>query len=270
MVLIDMEDSPATPPASASILVGKVAVEPPHVVVVMPAYNAAKTLESTLREIPKGVASKIILVDDGSRDGTAQLAAGLDLVVIAHPHNAGYGANQKTCYMEALREEADVVIMLHPDGQYDPAILGAMIDAVSSGNADIVLGSRFLTEGGAKAGGMPWWKRVANRFLTTCENAALGLHLSEYHTGYRAYSRKFLSTVPFLRNSNDFVFDTQILTQAAAFGFKVGEVPVQTRYFAEASSVNFRVSLVYGLKTMWTLVRYRLHALGLRSARYQR
>src|SRR5438105_5454173 len=186
-------------------------------VIVMPAYNAVKTLQSTLEQIPPGVADKIILVDDGSRDGTVELAAALDLVVIAHPHNAGYGANQKTCYMEALREGADVVVMLHPDGQYDPAILGEMVAAIQGGKGDIALGSRFLAPGAARKGGMPWWKFLANRFLTTCENLVLGLHLSEYHTRYRAYSRRFLETVPFLRNSNDFVSDTQILVQAAAF-----------------------------------------------------
>jgi glycosyltransferase involved in cell wall biosynthesis len=239
-------------------------------VIVMPAFNAANTLQSTLDEIPPGIADRIILVDDGSRDGTAELAASLELIVVAHPHNAGYGANQKTCYMEALRDGAGVVVMLHPDGQYDPAILGKMVEVIRSGRADVVLGSRFLIPGGARAGGMPWWKRIANRFLTACENAALGLGLSEYHTGYRAYSRRFLTTVPFLRNANDFVFDTQILTQAASFGFTVAEIPVRTRYFADASSVNFRVSVVYGLKTLWTLVRYRLHRAGLRSRRYSR
>ena len=238
-------------------------------IIVMPAYNAAKTLEATLRQIPAGIADRIIVVDDGSHDGTAELAAALDLVVIAHPHNAGYGANQKTCYMEALREGAGVVVMLHPDGQYDPAILGDMVEAVRNG-ADVVLGSRFLTHGGPKAGGMPWWKRAANRFLTGCENLILGLGLSEYHTGYRAYSRRFLETVPFLRNSNDFVFDTQILTQAAAFKFKVAEVPVTTRYFAEASSVNFRVSTVYGIQTVWAVARYQMHRMGIHSRRYSR
>ncbi|HWF57410.1 MAG TPA: glycosyltransferase family 2 protein [Candidatus Dormibacteraeota bacterium] len=239
-------------------------------IIVMPAYNAVRTLERTLRDIPAGIADKIILVDDGSHDGTVELAAALHLVVIAHPHNAGYGANQKTCYMEALREGAGVVVMLHPDGQYDPAILREMVDAVRSGRGDVVLGSRFLTAGGARAGGMPWWKRIANRFLTECENSVLGLGLSEYHTGYRAFSARFLETVPFLRNSNDFAFDTQILVQAAHFKFKVAEVPVRTRYFAEASSVNLRVSIVYGLETLWTLVRYRLHRMGLRSRRYLR
>jgi glycosyltransferase involved in cell wall biosynthesis len=234
----------------------------------MPAYNAARTLESTLSQIPPGIADRIVLVDDGSHDDTVRLAESLDLVVIAHPHNAGYGANQKTCYMAALGEGADIIVMLHPDGQYDPAILHEMVAAIESGECDVVLGSRFLIKGGARAGGMPWWKWVSNRFLTRCENAVLGLGLSEYHTGYRAYSRRFLETVPFLRNSNDFVFDTQILTQAAHFKFRIAEVPVTTRYFAAASSVNFRVSAIYGLKTVWVVARYQLHRMGLRSKRY--
>ena len=254
----------------SSVTNGRGAIESLKTVVVMPAYNAAKTLETTLASIPPGVVDTIILVDDGSRDGTAALAASLDLVVISHPHNAGYGANQKTCYIEALRDGADVIVMLHPDGQYDPAILDDMVEVIRRGEADVVLGSRFLKPGGARAGGMPWWKRIANRFLTGYENRVLGLGLTEYHTGYRAYSRKFLTTVPFLRNSNDFVFDTQILTQAASFKFKVAEVPVTTKYFDDASSVNFRVSLVYGLKTVWTVNRYILHRLGLRSRRYSR
>ncbi len=261
---------PETARKQRSGVTGRGSIESLRTVVVMPAYNAAKTLRTTLDRIPPGVVDTIILVDDGSRDGTSELAASLDLVVITHPHNAGYGANQKTCYMEALRDGADVIVMLHPDGQYDPAILNDMVEVIRSGRADVVLGSRFLNPGGARAGGMPWWKRAANRFLTGYENRVLGLGLSEYHTGYRAYSRRFLSTVPFLRNANDFVFDTQILTQAASFGFEVAEVPVSTRYFDDASSVNFRVSLVYGLKTVWTVNRYVLHRLGLRSRRYSR
>ncbi|HEX6350443.1 MAG TPA: glycosyltransferase family 2 protein [Candidatus Dormibacteraeota bacterium] len=233
------------------------------VVIVMPAYNAARTLQSTYAQIPPHVADEIILVDDASRDDTVGVARSLRLRVIAHPHNVGYGGNQKTCYMEALRRGAEVVVMLHPDGQYDPAILGSMVDVIRSGQADLVLGSRFLQPGQAKQGGMPWWKRIANRFLTFCENQVLGLRLSEFHTGYRAYSRRFLETVPFLRNSNDFVFDTQVLVQAAAFQMRIAEVPVSTRYFADASSVNFRVSTIYGLKTMATLARYLLHRLGL-------
>ena len=237
---------------------------PHRSVVVMPAYNAAATLESTIAEIPPGVADVIILVDDNSRDNTVRVAEELNLTVIRHPHNVGYGGNQKSCYMEALRQGADVVVMLHPDGQYDPGILGQMIDRVRNDGFDLVMGSRFAERGHARAGGMPWWKIIANRFLTRCENAVLGLNLSEYHTGYRAYSRRFLDSVPFLRNSNDFVFDTQVLLQAAAFKFKVGEVPVSTRYFPEASSVDFKVSTVYGLKTMYCLGRYMLDRAGLR------
>jgi glycosyltransferase involved in cell wall biosynthesis len=234
-------------------------------VVVMPAYNAAETLRATTEQIPAGVVDQIILVDDKSRDDTIGVARGLGIEVICHPHNVGYGGNQKTCYMEALRQGADVVVMLHPDGQYDPRILGDMIKAVRQGDGDLVLGSRFLVPGQARLGGMPWWKRIANRFLTFCENTVLGLKLSEGHTGYRAYSRRFLETVPFLRNSNDFVFDSQIIAQAAAFRLRVAEVPVSTRYFHEASSVGFRVSLVYGLKTLATVLRYLLHRLGFRS-----
>lgn len=239
-------------------------------VVVMPAYNAEKTLKMTVDAIPAGAADLIILVDDGSRDLTGTVAKDLNIHVVTHPHNAGYGANQKTCYIEALKSEADVIIMLHPDGQYDPGILAEMAAVIRSGRADVVLGSRFLGRSGPKAGGMPWWKRLSNRALTFFENGIVHLGLSEYHTGYRGYSRKFLQTIPFLRNSNDFVFDTQVLIQAAAFGFKVAEVPVETKYFKEASSVNFKVSMVYGIKTVASMLRYVLHKMGFRSRRYAR
>jgi len=244
--------------------------EPHHgpVIVVMPAYNAARTLERTVKDIPSRIVDRVILVDDASRDATVQVALGMPVQVVRHPHNAGYGANQKTCYVEALRQGADIVVMLHPDGQYDPKVIPDMVRMIRETPCDLVLGSRFLVSGGPRAGGMPWWKRCANRCLTSVENVALNVHLSEGHTGYRAYSRHFLERVPFLRNSNDFVFDTQILIQAAAFGLKIGEVPVQTRYAADASSVNLRVSTVYGLKTLAALARYRLHRLGLRSRRY--
>jgi glycosyltransferase involved in cell wall biosynthesis len=229
------------------------------VVVVMPAYNAALTLAETQASIPPGLVSKVIVVDDKSRDDTVPVAEGLGVEVIAHPHNVGYGGNQKTCYMAALREGADVVVMLHPDGQYDPGILPAMVQPIADGEADMTLGSRFLQPGGPKAGGMPLYKIVANRFLTTVENYILGTHYSELHTGYRAYSRHFLETVPFLRNSNDFVFDTQIIAQSKAFEMRVKEVPVQTKYFPEASSTTLRQSVVYGLKTLAVMLRYRLH-----------
>jgi glycosyltransferase involved in cell wall biosynthesis len=229
------------------------------IVVVMPAYNAADTLADTQASIPPGLVSRVILVDDHSRDDTIPVAKELGVDVIAHPHNVGYGGNQKTCYMEALRQGADVIVMLHPDGQYDPELLPSMVQPIIDGEADMTLGSRFLRPGGPRAGGMPRYKIVANRFLTTVENYILGTHFSELHTGYRAYSRKFLETIPFLRNSNDFVFDTQVIAQAVAFGMTVKEIPVSTRYFPEASSTNLKQSTVYGLKTLAVMLRYRLH-----------
>jgi len=229
------------------------------IIVVMPAYNAAQTLVETQESIPSGLVSKVILVDDKSRDDTVPVAKEAGVEVIAHPHNVGYGGNQKTCYMAALQQGADVVVMLHPDGQYDPEILPAMVQPIIDGEADMTLGSRFLQPGGPSAGGMPKYKIIANRFLTTVENYVLGTHFSELHTGYRAYSRQFLETVPFLRNSNDFVFDTQVIAQSVAFDMRVKEVPVQTKYFAEASETTLKKSVVYGLKTLAVMLRYRLH-----------
>jgi glycosyltransferase involved in cell wall biosynthesis len=238
----------------------------PRVVIVMPAYNAAKTLEDTFRAIPEGYFDEIVVVDDFSRDDTTGLARRLNLKAIRHPHNVGYGGNQKTCYMEALRDAATgIVVMLHPDGQYDPKIIPEMIRPITEGRADMVLGSRMMVPGGAKAGGMPLWKRIANRFLTTIENLALGRRFSECHTGYRAYSRRFLETVPFLRNSNGFVFDTEVIFQAVQFALPVVEVPISTRYFEEASSVGFSAGVVYGLGTLWTAARFLLHRAGLVS-----
>jgi glycosyltransferase involved in cell wall biosynthesis len=235
----------------------------PRVIVVMPAYNAARTLVDTYRRIPTEYVDDVILVDDGSADETVQVASQLDLTLIVHPHNAGYGANQKTCYMEALRRHADVVIMLHPDGQYDPSVIPEMIRVISEGKADFVLGSRFLAPGGPLGGGMPRYKYVANRFLTTVENLVLGTHLSELHTGYRAFSRRTLESVPFLRNSTDFAFDTEMIFQAVHFGFRTAEVPVSTRYFNDASSITFTGSVVYGLKTLYVALRYLLHRAGI-------
>lgn len=234
-----------------------------RVVIVMPAYNAAKTLEDTFKAIPKGYYDEVVVVDDHSCDDTLERAASLPLKAIRHPHNVGYGGNQKTCYMEALRDGAGIVVMLHPDGQYDPAIIPEMIRPIQEGRADMVLGSRMMVPGGAARGGMPLWKRIANRFLTTVENLAMGRRFSECHTGYRAYSRKFLETVPFLRNSNNFVFDTEVIFQAVHFELPVVEVPISTRYFSEASSVGFRTGVVYGLGTLMTALRFRLHRWGL-------
>ncbi|HEY4887675.1 MAG TPA: glycosyltransferase 87 family protein [Candidatus Dormibacteraeota bacterium] len=237
----------------------------PRRVIVLPAYRAAKTLQEVVGDIPPGHADRILLVDDASADATVSVATALRLDVIRHTRNLGYGGNQKTCYGQALRMGADVVVMLHPDGQYDPAIIPNLCRVIEKGEADIVLGSRWLGIDPAKAG-MPWWKRIGNRFLTTAENRVLGLHLSEYHTGYRAYSRGFLEAIPFLENSNDFVFDTQVLIQAAAFGFKIGEVPAIGKYHEDASSVSFLTSTVYGFKTLAALVRYVSHRAGFRCS----
>jgi glycosyltransferase involved in cell wall biosynthesis len=256
--------------APAVVVAPEASPQKDRVVIVMPAYNAARTLEDTFRAIPDGYYDEIVVVDDFSRDDTTGLAQRLNLKAIRHPHNVGYGGNQKTCYMEALRDGASIVVMLHPDGQYDPKIIPEMIRPIAEGRADMVLGSRMMTPGGAKAGGMPLWKRVANRFLTTSENLALGREFSECHTGYRAYSRRFLETVPFLRNSNGFVFDTEVIFQAVHFGLPVEEVPISTRYFAEASSVGFRVGVVYGLGTLATAARFLLHRSGIvRSEKFR-
>lgn len=231
----------------------------PVVVVVMPARQAAATLAQTVAEIPLEHVSEIILVDDSSTDATVELARELPLEVLWHPHQVGYGGNQKTCYLQALHHGADVVVMLHPDGQYEPGLIPMMVAPILSGDADIVLGSRLAIPGAALAAGMPRWKLVANRFLTTIQNRIMGTSLSEAHTGYRAYSRELLLTVPFLRNSLDFSFDSELLYQAAAFGFRISEVPARCRYFDEASSVGFRTGVVYGLKTVWAGVRLVLH-----------
>jgi len=230
-----------------------------RIVVVMPAYNAARTLELTYQNIPVEWVTKIILVDDASRDETLEVARRLPLEVIRHHRNVGYGGNQKTCYTAALREGADVVVMLHPDGQYDPHMLPTIVRPILQGEADMVLGSRFLDPGGARAGGMPLYKYVSNRFLTTIESWVLGQRFSELHTGYRAYSRAFLETIPYLRNSDDFVFDSQLIAQAVHWRQRIVEVPVATKYFPEASSASFRQSVVYGLKTLATMGRLALH-----------
>ena len=236
------------------------------VVVVMPAYNAARTLERTYNDIPPNVVDSIILVDDVSKDETVEVAQRLGLKVVIHIQNRGYGGNQKTCYIEALREGADIVVMLHPDYQYDSTLIPQLIAPIERGEADLMMGSRLLG-GGALAGGMPRWKYVANRFLTIVENLVLRQSLSECHTGFRAYSRRMLETVPFLLNSDDFVFDTEIIAQAVAYGFHIGEIAVPTRYFAEASSVNFRRSVQYGLSTLAVMARFILDRTGLRPAR---
>jgi glycosyltransferase involved in cell wall biosynthesis len=240
------------------------------VIVVMPAYNAAETLEKTYDDLPREIVDEIILVDDVSRDDTVEIARRLGLKVIIHIQNTGYGGNQKTCYLEALKDGAGIVVMLHPDYQYDSRLVPELIRPIQEGRADLVLGSRVL-EGGTLAGGMPIYKYLSNRFLTLIENLAYRKRLSEYHTGFRAYSRRFLETVPFLLNSDRFVFDSQILAQAVAFGFEITEIPVPTRYFEEASSVGLKDGIVYGLDTLWVVFKYVLNRLGiLRSDEFKK
>jgi glycosyltransferase involved in cell wall biosynthesis len=232
----------------------------------MPAYNAALTLERTYADIPHDLVDHVILVDDVSDDETVDVARKLGLEVIVHRQNLGYGGNQKTCYDRALEWGADVVVMLHPDYQYDATRIPGLVAPIIAGDADLMLGSRFL--GDPLAGGMPRWKYVSNRFLTGLENATFGLHLSEYHTGLRAYSRRLLETIPYRLNSNDFVFDQELVAQVVAVGgLPIGEIAVPTRYFREASSVNFRRSVVYGLSTLRVVTRFLLHRTGLRRSR---
>jgi glycosyltransferase involved in cell wall biosynthesis len=229
-----------------------------RLMVVLPAYNAGRTLEKTISEIPMDIVDDLLLVDDASGDDTVEVAERLGIPYVVHASNRGYGGNQKTCYTEALHRGADIVTMLHPDYQYSPRVIEEMAPLVASGQYDIILGSRIL-RGGALAGGMPDYKYVSNRALTAFENAMLGLDLSEYHTGYRTFARKVLETLPLNECSDDFVFDNQMLAQAAMFGFTIGEVPCPTSYFAEASSINFRRSVVYGLGVLRTSFRYRMH-----------
>jgi glycosyltransferase involved in cell wall biosynthesis len=234
----------------------------PRVVVVMPAYNAGRTLRMTYMELPHDRVDLVILVDDGSVDDTVTIARKLNLKVFVHDRNYGYGANQKTCYTEALRAGADVIVMVHPDYQYDPRLLPELLAPLERGEADVVLGSR-LKSGSAWRDGMPWWKYISNRFLTAVENAVFNLHLSEYHTGYRAYTRTVLETVNFEFNADQFIFDQEIIAQIVAAGFRVAEVPVPTRYFPEASSAGFFASSRYGLGILWLMARYVGHRLGI-------
>jgi len=234
------------------------------VVVVMPAYNASETLEVTYREIDSNVVDEIILVDDASVDGTAEMSRELDIETIVHDRNKGYGANQKTCYRRALEKGADIVVMLHPDYQYTPKLIPAMAHLISSGFYDVVLGSRILPAG-ALGGGMPLYKYIANRILTFFENVMLRQKLSEYHTGYRAFSRQALEIIPFENNSDDFVFDNQILAQAIYFNLRIGEISCPTKYFKEASSINLRRSIVYGIEVLITSLQFVLQKWGIKK-----
>lgn len=236
-----------------------------RIAVVMPAFNAAKTVEDTVRELPDEVDIRI-LVDDSSADDTARLAQTLGLQTFVHDRNYGYGRNQQTCYREALGAGADIVVMVHPDYQYTPRLVTAMASMIAYGVYDVVIGSRILG-GGALKGGMPLYKYVANRFLTFFQNLFLGAKLSEYHTGFRAFERQVLETLPLLENSDDFVFDNQVLAQAVMFGFRIGEVSCPTKYFQEASSISFRRSVRYGLSVLATTAKFAAYKLGLGKSR---
>ncbi len=231
------------------------------VVVVMPAYNAAQTLERTLADIPRDWVDDIILVDDQSRDGTVELARRLGLRVFVHDRNRGYGGNQKTCYTEALKLGGDIMVMVHPDHQYDPTVIPQLIAPLLNGECDAVFGSRMLG-GRPLEGGMPKWKYLANIFLTAVENATFYMYLTEYHSGLRAYSRRYLETVKFELNSDDFVFDSEIIAQGVIHGMRIREIPIATRYFAEASQIGFGRSVAYGLSILKTLVKFKLHKKG--------
>jgi glycosyltransferase involved in cell wall biosynthesis len=233
------------------------------VIVVLPAYNAEKTLEKTIADIPKGSVDEIILVDDRSKDGTVELARKLGLTVIVHEQNKGYGGNQKTCYTEALKRGADVVVMVHPDYQYDSRLVPIMSSLITNDICDFVCGNRIRTRQEALKGGMPVYKYFFNRALTIFENSLTGQNLGEWHSGLRAYSRKCLETVPWEKNSDDFVFDQQFLIQAAIMGQRIGDVPVSVRYFPEASSINFRRSCVYGLSALYYLALFLIQKAGL-------
>lgn len=227
----------------------------PKIVIVMPAYNAEKTLEKTFYDIPRGLANEVILVDDQSHDKTVQVADRLGLTVFIHPNNLGYGGNQKTCYWEALKRKSDIIVMIHPDYQYDATLTRELVQPIIDGRFDIMLGSRIRSRQEVLEGGMPLYKYLGNRLLTIVENVILGLNLSEYHTGFRAYKREVLEKVPFGRFANDFVFDQQMLIVAVKMGFRIGEIPVPVRYFPEASSIGFWRSVKYGIATLASLLQ---------------
>jgi glycosyltransferase involved in cell wall biosynthesis len=237
-----------------------------RIIAVLPAYNAELTLAATLADVPTGALDEVILVDDGSRDRTVQVARDMGLTVIEHPNNRGYGGNQKTCYRHALDHGADIIVMIHPDYQYDSRVIPLAVGIIELGICDVVLGSRIRSREEALAGRMPVWKYLSNRCLTAFENLALGQNLGDFHSGFRVYRRRVLETIPFERNSDDFVFDTQFLVQAVHFGFRLGDIPVPVRYFEEASSINLPRSMKYGLGTLGVVAQFWLNRLRLRRS----
>ena len=234
----------------------------PKIIAVLPAYNAESTLAATVADVPPGAVDEFLLVDDGSQDRTVQIARELGMTVIEHRHNRGYGGNQKTCYREALERGADIIVMIHPDSQYDSRVIPYALGFIELAICDIVLGSRIRSRREALAGGMPLYKYAGNRFLTAVENIALGQNLGDFHSGFRAYRRQVLERIPFEENSEDFLFDTQLLVQAVRFGFRLGDIPVPVRYFPEASSITFLRSLRYGVGTLGVVGQYWLDRLG--------
>jgi glycosyltransferase involved in cell wall biosynthesis len=254
-----MDRAPPGPAGPAGARPGVAMIGPRKVVVVLPAYHAGKTLEMTVAEIPRDVVDEVLLVDDASGDETVDVARRLGLTVFVHPQNRGYGGNQKTCYREALKAGAHIVVMLHPDYQYSPRLVGAMAHMVASGHYDVILGSRILAQD-AMQGGMPRYKYLANRLLTAVQNLLMNQKLSEYHTGFRAFTREVIESLPLDSNSDDFIFDNQMLCQAVRAGFRIGEISCPTRYFPEASSIDFKRSVVYGLGVLrcaWQHARWK-------------
>jgi len=235
----------------------------PKIIIVMPAYYAAKTLEKTLRDVPKGLAYEIILVDDGGKDETVAIAKRLGLTVFKHFHNMGYGGNQKTCYWEALKRKPDIIVMLHPDYQYDGSLMGELIRPIIDNRYDIVLGNRVHSRDQVLSGGMPFYKYLSNRFLTIVENIVLGQNLPEWHSGFRAFRSEVLAKIPFGRFSNDFIFDQEILVSAINSNFKIGTTNVPCRYPPDASSIKFKRSIFYGLGILILLMRYIFHKTGI-------
>ncbi|MBN2202359.1 glycosyltransferase family 2 protein [bacterium] len=232
----------------------------------MPAYNAERTVEKTFRDIPPGSVDSVLLVDDASRDSTVATAERLGIRVIRHETNKGYGGNQKTCYDTALADGADIVVMVHPDYQYDPRVIPFAVGFIETGICDIVIGSRVRTRRETLEGGMPVYKYISNRILTIFENVVLGQNLGDFHSGFRVYHRRVLEAVPYRGNSDDFIFDTELLAQAVVLGFRIGDIPIPTRYADDASSINFRRSLKYGIQTVGVMGKYLLHRLGLYRA----
>ncbi len=237
------------------------------VIAVMPAYNAQSTIKQTFLDIPRGAVDEVILGDDASSDDTVAIAHSLGITVLEHKENKGYGANQKTCYEEALKRGAEIIVMIHPDYQYDSRLVPYLTGLIKDGICDVMIGTRIRTRREALAGGMPKYKYIGNRFLTFVENIILGQNLSEFHSGFRAFHRKVLEKIPFGKNSDDFVFDSEILVQSVVFNFKIGEIPVPTRYFKEASTISFINSVVYGIKTLFVLIKFLLYKWGIKKCR---